>query len=866
MWASFCFGAQQIPLTIENAAPGAPLTFGIPFPLGALDSPDHVRVIDKKGNEIPSQITEVTTWQPAGKSIKWVWVFFFAGDDSRYILEYGKEIRRAPIAGDKIKIINRQRRGQFTEINTGPLQLKIRKGEGGFLDLVQLDLERDGFDEKDTIAVNPSGRGSFLDILDDAGVDPSTAVVTRTVKEKGSGPLHAILKIEGTYNYEREDNRSSPFVIRIHAYAGKSYIRVFHTMTYTGIPDKHEIIEGQHADIATGLGKILSENREGDSGWAQANDQIDAMGLGLTYRLEGELNYLTGYMNGKWWNPGEHTIYNNKIKASGNISVFQTGPEPSRTPPVTTSSAEERLEGFKAQITVGESLKKEMEKAEGWADISDSRWGIAVGIRNFIEEYPKEINAALSQDQLVAYLWSPKAGPMSFARSSDKRDSGMTDNFAEGLTKTSELVYHFHPGNISAVEIRRTMQYFLDPPAAHADPTWYAESGVFGKMSAHGETYAEYERGLDYKIDWVLYNQHYEPWYGMFDYGDQKYFYARADWFAWLNNEPAVDYMLWLHFIRTGNRKYFLAAEAMSRHTMDVDNIHWPTDPDYIGDSNSATNYWEHQARPSGATPYLGIGRRHANQHWTSLLSAHVWVQGWLSSYYLTGYHRGLDVAKQTAETYTKRIWGEHGLTGRRLYLSVWNMTEVWDATKDPRYLEDLQDRVDRMLKLQNGPDQYNSLVIDRYGYSQVYASQGLYKYYRLSGDEKVKTALIRHARAIRDNPPWNHAYESYLSTIHSLLVGYELSGESSFLEEAIDRASVLKTNKLESTFEEIGNQKKIAEALEAVSNLPNVNNYQASSRRRSFYIWDMTQGMRVFGWTHAYNVPWLLHWLREAE
>ncbi|MFT5384710.1 MAG: hypothetical protein ACI81W_002111, partial [Saprospiraceae bacterium] len=287
MWASFCFGAQQIPLTIENAAPGAPLTFGIPFPLGALDSPDHVRVIDKKGNEIPSQITEVTTWQPAGKSIKWVWVFFFAGDDSRYILEYGKEIRRAPIAGDKIKIINRQRRGQFTEINTGPLQLKIRKGEGGFLDLVQLDLERDGFDEKDTIAVNPSGRGSFLDILDDAGVDPSTAVVTRTVKEKGSGPLHAILKIEGTYNYEREDNRSSPFVIRIHAYAGKSYIRVFHTMTYTGIPDKHEIIEGQHADIATGLGKILSENREGDSGWAQANDQIDAMGLGLTYRLEG---------------------------------------------------------------------------------------------------------------------------------------------------------------------------------------------------------------------------------------------------------------------------------------------------------------------------------------------------------------------------------------------------------------------------------------------------------------------------------------------------------------------------------------------------------------------------------------------------
>ncbi len=865
LWASICLGSQQIPLTIDNASPGAPITLGIPFPVGALHSPDHVRVIGENGQEIPSQITEVTTWGPADNSIKWIWVFFFAGDESEYILEYGTDVHRAPIAGDKIKIINGQRPRQLTEINTGPLQFKIRKGEGGFLDLVQLDLERDGFDGKDTIAVNPMARGSFLDLLDDAGIDPSKAVITRTVREKGSGPLHAIIKVEGTYFYEREDNRPSPFVIRIHAYAGKSYIRVFHTMTYTGIPDKHEPMEGQHADIAVGLGEILPEKREGDEGWTQPNDQINAVGLGLTYRLEGELNYRTGYMDGKWWNAGSSHIYEDKIGATDNISVFQTGPEPTRIPPVATSSAEERLEGFKAEIKSGKAVKKEMEKAEGWADISDSRWGISVGIRNFIEEYPKEINADPIQQEMVAYLWSPSAGPMSFARASDKRDSGMTDNFATGLTKTSELVYHFHPGNTSTQEIRQTMQYFLDPPTAHADPTWYAQSEVFGKMSAHADDdYSDYERGVDYKIDWVLYNQHYEPWYGMFDYGDQKYFYVRGDWFAWTNNEPAIDYQLWLQFMRTGDRKYFLAAEAMSRHTMDVDNIHWPTNLKYIGDSNSATDYWEYEAQPAVATPYLGIGRRHARQQWTSLLSAHVWLTGWLSSYYLTGYHRGLDVAKQTAETYTKRIWGEHGVTGRRLYLSVWNMTEIWDATKDPRYLTDLQDRVDRMLRLQNGPDQYNSLVIDRYGYAQVYASQGLYKYYRLTGDEKVKTALIRHARAMRDTPPWNHAYESYLSTIHSLLVGYELTSEPSFLQEAISRADVLKADKLETSFEEIGNQKEIAEALEAVSHMPNVNNYQTGSRRRSFYIWDLTQGMRVFGWTHIYNVPWLLYWVRE--
>jgi len=194
LWASISFCAQKIPLIVENSSPGAPITLGIPFPIGALDSPGHVRVLDGSGNEIPSQITEVTTWEPASNSIKWIWVFFFAGNETNYELEYGKDVSRAAIEGDKIKIINGQRPGQLTEVDTGPLHFKIRKGEGGFLDLVQFDLDRDGFDGNDTIAVNPEGRGSFLDLLDDAGVDASKAVITRSVREKVQGPCMLLLK------------------------------------------------------------------------------------------------------------------------------------------------------------------------------------------------------------------------------------------------------------------------------------------------------------------------------------------------------------------------------------------------------------------------------------------------------------------------------------------------------------------------------------------------------------------------------------------------------------------------------------------------------------------------------------------------
>ena len=37
----------------------------------------------------------------------------------------------------------------------------------------------------------------------------------------------------------------------LHVYAGKSYVKVLHTLTYTGIPDKHKIVEGEHYNIAT---------------------------------------------------------------------------------------------------------------------------------------------------------------------------------------------------------------------------------------------------------------------------------------------------------------------------------------------------------------------------------------------------------------------------------------------------------------------------------------------------------------------------------------------------------------------------------------------------------------------------------------
>src|SRR5699024_5537478 len=138
-----------------------------------------------------------------------------------------------------------------------------------------------------------------------------------------------------------------------------------------------------------------------------------------------------------------------------------------------------------------------------------------------------------SDTTAVAYIWSPEVEPMAFVRKDGQEDSGMIANFAQGLTKTTELVYYFHENRKTDNKAAAAINYFLNPPIAHAAPEWYAGSEVYGKMLASGSKYATYERGLDYKLQWMKYNQQWEPWYGMWDYGDFKTYYYDGEWFSW---------------------------------------------------------------------------------------------------------------------------------------------------------------------------------------------------------------------------------------------------------------------------------------------------------------------------------------------
>lgn len=851
--------AERLPMVVEKNVAGAPQLLGIPFPKGKLWPSDKIRVLNASGEEIPSQITIVNTWEPVSESIKWIWVFFFSGTSSNYTLEFGKEVVRKEFTGDRVIVENNQRPYGRVKVNTGPLQFIINRLGGGFLDKVELDTDRNGFEKTDLIAESSKTRGSFLDILDMAGIDSSKVKITNTVLEKGSGPLHAIVRIDGDYLYSRKDNNTSPFIMRIHAYAGKSYIRVLHTIIYTGDPDMHQKREGEYSAIATQNKNIVNEKAMlNDKGWMIPNDQIAGAGFDIKYNLKGEKKFKTGYFDGSWTNPGKEKLFELDLSDSQSASVLQSGPNVSRIPPYNNSSPTQQISGFKSTVVVSDKELLNKERMAGWITLTDQKWGIGVGIRNFFEEYPKEIAIQGDSNKVFSYIWSPKVPPMSFAKANGLFDSEMLGNFAQGLAKTTEIVFQFYPVSTPESTLTDNFKYFMDPPVTHANPEWYANSKVYGSMSAKSDKHPELERSLDYKFDWMRFNQKWEPWYGMIDYGDFMTYFPKNKWDTWQSGEPAEDFMWWLQFMRTGNRDLYLTATACSQHTMDVDNIHWPNFPKFIGDTNNSIDFFnlDDSARYKGS-PYIGMGRRHAAQHFTSLLSAHVWVAGWIASYYLTGDHRALEVAEEAGDLYLRRIFGGHDIQGRRLYLSIWNLTELFDADKKEKYFTELKDRVKILLELQKSSEQGGSLIIERYGYSQVYISQGLYKYYQITGDEAVKKALITHAMWQRDNPSINHTMESFLASVPSILLGYEFTGDRTFLDEAVKRAAILKTDKLPMEIWSYPNQKELVMALEKVSHLPD-----DKESFRGEAIWKITNGLRVFGWTHIYSIPYLINWI----
>ncbi len=230
------------------------------------------------------------------------------------------------------------------------------------------------------------------------------------------------------------------------------------------------------------------------------------------------------------------------------------------------------------------------------AFVGDVSGGLGVAIKNFWQSYPASLEirgAAGDTAQLHAWLWSPDAPAMDL-RHYDIKAHGLDSSYEDvqpgfstphGVARTSELTLYPSAHLPAKEEVVRQAHLAAHPPLLVAAPPHLHAAkafGIWGLPDRSSPAKKWVEDQIDAAIAFYQKEVEQRHWYGFWDYGDIMHTYeaARHTWrydvggMAWDNSELVPDMWLWYSFLRTGRADVFRMAEAMTRHTGEVDTYH----------------------------------------------------------------------------------------------------------------------------------------------------------------------------------------------------------------------------------------------------------------------------------------------------
>jgi hypothetical protein len=157
---------------------------------------------------------------------------------------------------------------------------------------------------------------------------------------------------------------------------------------------------------------------------------------------------------------------------------------------------------------------------------------------------------------------------------------------AMGVARTSELMLWMLPSTPTRERFVQLAAELRQPARLVATPETLYRAGVFAKSFSLSQNPSAVEQEIDSKLDWLFdfyrRQQDERSWYGFWNYGDVMHTYDadRHTWrydvggYAWDNSELSTDIWLWLYFLRSARAEVFRFAEAMTRHTGEVDVHH----------------------------------------------------------------------------------------------------------------------------------------------------------------------------------------------------------------------------------------------------------------------------------------------------
>lgn len=557
------------------------ISFGMPWAKG-LYPPGQAFVIQGSDREFSLDSREIAYW--ADGSLKWT--AHSVSDNIPYSKEYIVRGATTPLQADN---------GVQVEHNDGCLIVKNRRGLQLSFDVlggssILQDLSLNG--------QNLCSRGTVLASINKT--NHATHVESLQVENKTSDRV--VIKASGAV--EANGKSHLPFDIRFYIYSDSATVKVLHSFIHDLEPE--EPLTSLGLQFSVPLNKTELYNR---------HIRIGGTDGGI---LKEEIKGLTGLRHGP-------TTQDRYDQAAGR-SVSLTPEKWSRTELSKGLSYIPSWDSYTlSQLSSdGFTMKKRTKPGCSWVKVtgggradgtayvgSADHGGIAVGMSEFWERYPTQLDCSnLTSDtgSITAWFYSPLAEPLETA---PYHDGLGLDTYAKQLEALNVTYEDFEPGFATANGIARTNQVFLKPftntpsnyeLAAFAStvrnpprlvPTaehMHHAGAFFGywapSLEALGATPKEKESEIENRLD-LLFNFYRDQveqhrWYGFWDYGDVQHTYDphRHAWrydvggYAWDNSELSTDLWLWLYFLHTGRQDVFKMAEAMTRHTGEVDVYH----------------------------------------------------------------------------------------------------------------------------------------------------------------------------------------------------------------------------------------------------------------------------------------------------
>ncbi|ADX74642.1 hypothetical protein Asphe3_35410 [Pseudarthrobacter phenanthrenivorans Sphe3] len=608
---------------IDSGAPAEAsggTTFGMPFARGTVAAASTLNVADAAGTPVSSQAWPLATW-PDG-SLKWAGIALPAtaspAEAYHVTSDGGAPPAKAglpPSNAGGVSGVTAVSRVTVTEtdgaltVDTGTLRMVINRGGSALFS----SLLRDGVEVARDARLVSLVQDGVVEGAGTVGRESFTGGVSAVVLEQ-TGPVRAVVRLEGQHSPDTPGStRESwlPFVVRFYFYAGARSVRMVHSFIWDGDADR---------DFLAGLGVRFTVPLAAEL----HNRHVRIAGADGGFLLEG-VRGLTGLRR----DPGEE-VRRAQVEGRPTPDMQGWNPEVSERLHLIPAWNDYTLSQLSAD---GYELRKRTAPGHAWVGISggtrsagfcslsDTSGGLGVGVKDFWQSHPGQLDirgAATDQATLTAWLYSPEAQPMDLRFYHDGLGQDTFEEQLEGLEITYE---DYEPGFGNARGISRTHELTLfayqgtpatellatdaaaasTPALLQPTPEYLHSVGVFGDwdpVDRSTPARAELEDHLDFLVDFYSGQVEQRRWYGFWNYGDvmHTYDHDRHVWrydvggYAWDNSELSPDLWLWYSYLRSGRGDIFRFAEAMTRHTGDVDVYH-------LG-------------------PWKGLGSRHNVQHW----------------------------------------------------------------------------------------------------------------------------------------------------------------------------------------------------------------------------------------------------------